>query len=75
MKQRQKKEIRMQELDKTSHDCFLKAIDKEIKTNIEAGAYRILGDNDSAQIRQQCPEKIMESRFVLTAIGRSEGAS
>ena len=67
MKQRQRKEIRLQELDRKNHESFLKAINKEIQTNIEAGAYQILGDKESAWIRQQCPEKIMESRFVLTA--------
>ena len=67
LKQRQRKEIRLQELNKKNHDCFLKAINKEIQNNIEAGAYRILDDKESAAIRQQCPEKIMESRFVSTA--------
>jgi hypothetical protein len=36
VKQRQRKEIRLQELDRKNHERLLKAINKEIQTNIEA---------------------------------------
>lgn len=52
MKQRQRKEIKLQELDRKNHGSILKVINKQIKTNIEAGAYQIMGDKESAWIRQ-----------------------
>eukprot|EP00435_Cladocopium_sp_Y103_P067719 s304_g30.t1 len=42
-------------------------MEKEIKNNIAAGAYKVLTPEDSARVRQLHPEKIMESRYVLTS--------
>ena len=66
-KMRQKKEIRLAELNSINKKCFEKAIQKEINQNIKIGAYKILGLEESARIRKERSEKIMESRFVLTA--------
>ena len=60
-------EIRLPELDQRNRDSFWKAMKKEIKNNIAADAYKILTPEESAQVRQREPNKIMESRFVLTA--------
>ena len=66
-KMRQKKEIRLPELDQRNKESFWKAMQKEIQNNITAGAYKILTTEESARVRQKYPNKIMESRFVLTA--------
>ena len=67
LKSRQKKEMRYQALDEKSKKCFDQAIKKEFKNNTDIGAYRALSVEESASIRQTMPEKIMESRLVLTA--------
>ena len=67
MQSRTKKEIRIPELSLVNQACFRNAIDKEIQNNISIGAYRPLTLEESTRIRQVCPDKVMESRFVLTA--------
>ena len=64
---RQRKEIRMQELSAKNHKCFMAAINKEITNNTAIGAYTILSQEESARIRQQHADRIMDSRFVFTA--------
>ncbi len=68
LKSKQKKEIRLKEMTGKNYQCFAKAIiTKEIKNNIDIGAYKILTLEESARVKQQEQEKIMDSRFVLTA--------
>ena len=67
LQSRQKKEIRLKELNGKNHQCFIKAISKEIKNNIDIGAYKVLSLEESARVKQQEGDKIMDSRFVLTA--------
>ena len=64
---RQKKEVRLNEMTKINQTKFRKAIEKEIRNNLSIGAYTILSQEESARIRQEQPEKVMESRYVLTA--------
>ena len=73
MKARQRKEIKLKELNQHDLDCFLKAAEKEIKNNLETQAYEILDPTESDRIRQTKPERIMESRFVRTAKPLEEG--
>ena len=67
LKGKQKKEIKYQALDERSKKRFDKAIRKEFQNNTDIGAYRVLSVEESARVRQQMPDKIMESRLVLTA--------
>ena len=67
MQSRTKKEIRLPELSIFNRTCFHRAIEKEVNNNIKIGAYMPLSMEESARIRQVSPEKVMESRFVLTA--------
>ena len=67
LRSRQKKEIKLKEMDTKNYRCFLKAISKEIKNNIDIGAYKVLTLEESAKVKQQEADKIMDSRFVLTA--------
>ena len=67
IKAKQKKEIRLNELSAKNRRCFEKAILKEINNNKTIGAYTKLTPEESANVRQTMPEKIMESRFVLVA--------
>ena len=64
---RQKKEVRLNEMTKINQTKFRKAIEKEIRNNLSIGAYTILSQEESARNRQEQPEKVMESRYVLTA--------
>ena len=54
-------------MTKINQTKFRKAIEKEIRNNLSIGAYTILSQEESARIRQEQPEKVMESRYVLTA--------
>ena len=67
LKSKQKKEIRLKELTGKNYQCFIKAISKEINNNIDIGAYKVLTLEESARVKQQEGDKIMDSRFVLTA--------
>ena len=66
MKTRQRKEIRFQELSNKNQKCFKAAIGKEFNNNINIGAYSIVSPEESAKVRQTMPQRIMESRLVLT---------
>ena len=67
LKSKLKKEIRLKELTGRNYKCFIKAISKEINNNIDIGAYKVLSLEESARVKQQEGDKIMDSRFVLTA--------
>lgn len=64
---RQRKEVQIQALSKRNQECFRKAMEKEVNNNIKTGAYIPLSLQDSAKVRKEQPEKIMESRYVNTA--------
>ncbi|CAK8994697.1 unnamed protein product, partial [Durusdinium trenchii] len=66
IKGRQRKEVRLQELNHRNQKCFKNAIGKEIQNNINIGAYTIVSPEESARVRQTMPNKNMESRLVLT---------
>ena len=59
--------MRFNELSKVNQTKFRKAIEKEIKNNLSIGAYTILSREESAKVRREQPDKVMESRHVLTA--------
>eukprot|EP00435_Cladocopium_sp_Y103_P049590 s3051_g15.t1 len=61
-----KKEVVFKNLDKNSRKQFINAINKEIKNNLNTGAYEVLSPEESERIRRDCPEKIVKSRFVFT---------
>ena len=67
MKTRQRKEVRLKELNQHDLECFIRAAEKEIKNNLETQAYEILGPEESNKVRTAKPERIMDSRFVRTA--------
>ena len=66
IKGRQRKEVRLQELNLRNQKCSKNAIGKEIQNNINIGAYTMVSPEESARVRQTMPNKIMESRLVLT---------
>ena len=66
-KTRQRKEVKLKELDRYDTQCFFRATEKEIKNNLETNAYVMLSLADSERIRQEKPDRIMESRYVRTA--------
>ena len=66
-KTRQRKEVKLKDLSAEDLACFLRATEKEIKNNMETKAYEQLSSEESYKIRQTCPERIMESRYVRTA--------
>lgn len=67
LKARQSKEIRLKEQSKVNQNRFLNAMKKEVNNNFNIGAYKALTLEESAQVRKQSPEKVMESRYVMTA--------
>ena len=64
---RQRKEVQIKPFTRFNQECFRKAMKKEIDNNIKTGAYKALNPEEPSRIRKQCPEKIMESRYVSTA--------
>ena len=67
LKAKQSKEVKMNELCSKNKQSFWKAIEKEVSNNVEIGAYKGLDLETSTKIRKTQPEKIMSSRYVLTA--------
>ncbi|CAE7928011.1 RE1, partial [Symbiodinium necroappetens] len=65
-KQRQKKEAKVTDFHGKDATRLHKAILKEINNNLATGAYEILPLKESEQVRATRPEKVMESRYVLT---------
>ena len=63
---RKRKEINYKTMDKKDQRKFDKAILKEIKNNLQSGAYQALTREESEQIRRDKPDLIMKSRYVLT---------
>ena len=67
--QKQKKEIRLRELQGDKKEKFLAAIKKEIQNNLNTGAYEIMSPEQSEQARRDHPDKILQSRYVLVEKG------
>ena len=67
--QKQKKEIRLRELQGDKKEKFLVAIKKEIQNNLNTGAYEIMSPEQSEQARRDHPDKILQSRYVLVEKG------
>ena len=65
-KQRAKKEARASDFQGRDAIKLQNAILKEINNNLRTKAYKLLSPEESRQIRLEKPEKIMESRYVLT---------
>ena len=61
-----KKEILYKHLTPEQRTKFDRAIQKEIKNNIESGAYEILDRTTSEEVRRNKADKIVQSRYVLT---------
>ena len=64
---RQRKEVQIKGLSDYNQKCFTAAMKKEIDNNLQTGAYEFLTLEESARIRQTDPDKVMESRYVVTA--------
>ena len=67
-----KKEVNYKNLPETAKVLFKKAIEKEIRNNIETGAYEVLSPQESERIRREKEDKIVKSRYVLTEKGIEE---
>ncbi|CAE7803733.1 unnamed protein product [Symbiodinium sp. KB8] len=65
-KQRQKKESKASDFKGVDYERLQTAILKEINNNLGTQAYEILSREASQHIEQTKPEKIMESRYVIT---------
>ncbi|CAE7252114.1 RE1 [Symbiodinium sp. CCMP2592] len=65
-KQRQKKEAKVSDFKGKDFAKLQTAILKEINNNLGTQAYEILSRAESSKIEKQKPEKIMESRYVIT---------
>ena len=66
LKMKKRKEIGYRNMDKEKQKKFDKAILKEIKNNLQSGAYEALDRGLSEQVRRDKPDLIMKSRYVLT---------
>ncbi|CAE7519976.1 Scn11a, partial [Symbiodinium sp. CCMP2456] len=66
-KTRQRKEVKLKDLNARDLQSFLLAAEKEVNNNLETQAYEKLDAETSAYIRRTKPDRIMESRFVRTA--------
>ena len=67
-----KKEVNFKQLSETARVLFRRAIEKEIKNNIETGAYEVLSPQESEKVRREKEDKIVMSRYVLTEKGIEE---
>ena len=65
-KQRQKKESKASDFKGVDYQRLQTAILKEINNNLSTQAYELLSRAESQQIEKHKPEKIMESRYVIT---------
>ena len=65
-KQRAKKEAKASDFRGRDAAKLQNAILKEIDNNLRTKAYKLLSSEESQKIRNTKPEKIMESRYVLT---------
>ena len=64
-----KKEVSYKNMTAELKTKFDKAIKREVQNNIDSGAYEILDRSESEHIRRTKPDKIVQSRYVLTEKG------
>ena len=62
---KKQKEINFRDLSGDYKEKFHNAMRKEIKNNIETGAYEPMTLEESEQVRRDMPEKVLQSRYVL----------
>ena len=67
MASKTKKEIQLKQLGGERKQAFLRAIKKEIQNNLDSGAYEFLNPTESEEVRRTKFEKLIQSRYVLTA--------
>lgn len=67
MASKTKKEIQLKQLGGERKQAFLRAIKKEIQNNLDSGAYEFLNPTESEEVRRNKFEKLIQSRYVLTA--------
>ncbi|OLQ12727.1 Copia protein [Symbiodinium microadriaticum] len=65
-KTRQRKEVKLKELNQKDLQCFLKATEKEIQNKLNTQAYEKLTAEESERVRRTRPDRIIESRYVRT---------
>ncbi|CAE7336134.1 unnamed protein product, partial [Symbiodinium sp. CCMP2456] len=65
-RQRQRKESTAKDFQGKDADRLQRAIQKEIRNNLETGAYRLLSLSESEAVLRDKREKVMNSRYVLT---------
>ena len=65
LEMKQKKEITYAQLDGLRKACFDIAIAKEIRNNLNTGAYEFLDLEESERIRREEGQNILQSRYVL----------
>ena len=65
-RQRQRKEATAKDFQGRDAMRLQRAILKEVNNNLQTGAYRLLSLKESEQILKEKPDKVMESRYVLT---------
>ena len=65
-KQRQKREAQAKDFTGADARRLKRAILKEVQNNMQTGAYKLLSVDESRKIKEAKPDKIMESRYVLT---------
>lgn len=61
-----KKEVQLSKLEPARKKPFIKAIEKEIRNNLNTGAYTVVSAEESERVRREEPDKIVKSRYVLT---------
>eukprot|EP00435_Cladocopium_sp_Y103_P073668 s52_g44.t1 len=61
------KEIKLKDLNQHDASLFKAAIEKEWNTNIANGAIKVLDPVESQRIRQQMPNRVMQSRLLHVA--------
>ena len=61
------KEIKLKDLNPHDAALFQKAIEKEWKTNLDNGAIKVIDPIESQRIRQQMPNRVMQSRLLHVA--------
>ena len=66
MRQRQRKEKTAKDFQGKDAGRLQRAIQKEIRNNLETGAYRLLSPSESEAVLRDKREKVMNSRYVLT---------
>ena len=65
-KQKKSKEWFARDFTGLDQERLQRAIQKEVNQNMASGAYKLLSVEDSREVRQNKPDLVMKSRYVLT---------